>query len=52
MDLSDPKEYCERMISLSPKGLLPAILDVKKDKVYSFLLGGYQAYIDATKLSC
>jgi hypothetical protein len=40
LDFTDPKKYCENMISLAPKGLIPMILGLEKHKVYAQLLKG------------
>lgn len=43
VDLADPMQYISKMVSLSPKGIVPMVLGLERDKIYNNLVEGFQA---------
>lgn len=51
LDMTDDEKYRRGMVSLSPKGLIPMLLELENDKDYAEFLAGYQAKMQAL-LNC
>jgi len=49
LDFTNPSDYCTRMVSLSPKGLIPMLLGIENSIVYETLVKGYHAQVKSVQ---